>query len=52
MSSREKQKAIVSWMIGGEESGLSYKSEIEELLEDETVFKAPLRKLVDDAEKI
>ncbi len=52
LSSREKQKAIVSWMIGGEESGLSYKSEIEELLEDETVFKAPLRKLVDDAEKI
>ncbi len=52
LSSREKQKAIVSWMIGGEESGLSYKSEVEELLEDETVFKAPLRKLVDDAEKI
>tara|TARA_B100001996_G_scaffold321826_1_gene266452 strand:- start:3132 stop:5690 length:2559 start_codon:yes stop_codon:yes gene_type:complete len=52
LSSREKQEAIVSWMIGGEESGLSYRSEIEELLEDETVFKAPLRKLVDDAEKI
>tara|TARA_A100001037_G_scaffold214611_1_gene192464 strand:- start:2139 stop:4727 length:2589 start_codon:yes stop_codon:yes gene_type:complete len=48
LSSREKQEAIVSWMMDGGDSGLSYESELENLLEDETVFKAPLRKLVDD----
>jgi len=48
LSSREKQEAIVSWMMDGGDSGLSYESELEDLLEDETVFKAPLRKLVDD----
>ena len=48
LSSQEKQEAIVSWMMDGEDSGLSYESELENLLEDETVFKAPLRKLVND----
>ncbi len=48
LSSQEKQEAIVSWMMDGGDSGLSYESELEDLLEDETVFKAPLRKLVDD----